>query len=81
MQPIDEADAFIKHSFFKVLTVMRYSDCHESLQKLSPHGGDEDWIALVPPSDTVFPFWIGRGYEEPEPIELPSGWKVYIGAH
>ena len=30
------------------IVVWRYADAPESLRALSPHGGDEDWLAVVP---------------------------------
>lgn len=31
------------------IRVWRWQDAPEELQALSQHGGDEDWVALVPP--------------------------------
>lgn len=32
----------------KYIRVWAFEDAPQYLQKLSPHGGDEDWLALVP---------------------------------
>ncbi|GIV03697.1 MAG: hypothetical protein KatS3mg015_2527 [Fimbriimonadales bacterium] len=54
------------------------------LQRLSQHGGDEDWLAVVPPPwdapawmDTGTSFGVCRVGER----ELPGGYVVVIGAH
>ncbi len=41
----------------KAIMVWRYSDAPDEYQRLSPHGGDEDWLAFVP-SDLAGQ-WIG----------------------
>lgn len=30
------------------ITIWRYQDAPKYLQKLSTHGGDEDWLAIIP---------------------------------
>ena len=32
-----------------VILVFHFEDAPEALRQLSGHGGDEDWIAVVPP--------------------------------
>jgi hypothetical protein len=32
------------------IVIWRFEDAPEELQALSDHGGDEDWVALVPPN-------------------------------
>mgnify|MGYP007122140866 CR=1 FL=1 len=71
------------------IRVWRFEDAPEELRNLSTNGGDEDWVALVPPRlrDTYIS-WLqpGRGglgmycvnrYEHPE---LPE-YTVCIGCH
>lgn len=69
------------------IRVWRFEDAPEELRNLSTNGGDEDWIALIPPklAGEYIP-WLARGpfgvcdvdnYEHPE---LP-GYKVKIGCH
>lgn len=69
------------------IRVWRFVDAPEELKALSPHGGDEDWIALVPPklADEYIgwleygPFGPHRIWEYVHP-ELP-GYVVKIGVH
>ena len=70
------------------IRVWRFQDAPEELRMLSQHGGDEDWLALIPPklSDEYIP-WMDSGstfgccdVSEQEHPELP-GYKVRIGAH
>ena len=44
------------------IKVYRFEDAPEELRILSTNGGDEDWIAIVPPSlqDDYFP-WLEEG--------------------
>ena len=70
------------------IRIWKFDDAPEELQALSRNGGDEDWVALIPPKlvDEWIPFLeqgtsFGccsvREYEHPE---LP-GYKVRIGSH
>jgi len=71
------------------IRVWRFVDAPEELRRLSQNGGDEDWLALVPPrlANAYIP-WMedGRGgfgcccVDEHEHPELP-GYKVRIGSH
>jgi hypothetical protein len=69
------------------IRVWRFQDAPEELRNLSTHGGDEDWLALVPPilNDKWIP-WLKEPtfgcccVSEHGHRELP-GYKVYIGAH
>lgn len=70
------------------IRIWRFEDAPEELQELSRRGGDEDWIALVPPklADEDIP-WLDSGtafgccdvsrHVHPE---LPE-YIVYIGSH
>ena len=73
-----------------VIRVWRFEDLPEDLRSLSDHGGDEDWLALIPPAlaeDHIGwcdPYSTGpfgcceiSEYEHPQ---LP-GYVVRIGAH
>lgn len=67
------------------IRIWRYEDAPEDLQALSPHGGDEDWLALVP--SYLSRAWI-PWLEEPHFAccsvsrhELPGGAILVIGAH
>jgi hypothetical protein len=68
------------------ITVWSFYDAPYDLQALSPHGGDEDWLAEVPPQfDYVS--WMESGSHfgccdvstHPHPTKM--GWTVRIGAH
>lgn len=69
------------------IRVWRFEDAPKELQDLSTNGGDEDWVALIPPrlKDAYIP-WLEQpsfgccdvdSYEHPE---LP-GYTVKIGCH
>lgn len=69
----------------QAIQVWAFDDAPGELQKLSGHGGDEDWLALVPKA------YVGRWipWLEEGPFgscsvsihELPDGSTVHIGAH
>ena len=70
------------------MRVWRFADAPMELRELSVAGGDEDWLALIPPAlaeewvpwmdeGTSFGYYKVREYEHPE---LP-GYKVRIGQH
>lgn len=69
------------------ITVWRYRDAPLELQ-ISENGGDEDWLAEVPPE--FIDEWIGWmdrytsfGYFCVDEHDHPTkpGWKVRIGCH
>lgn len=73
-----------------MIRVWRFEDAPPQLQSLSEHGGDEDWLAVVPiefdgrtDMDWLLRNGIGCfGVCETSRHELPmSGRVVYIGAH
>lgn len=70
------------------MRIWRWKDAPEELKNLSEHGGDEDWVALLPPrlADDFIP-WLESGtsfgccdVSEHTHPELP-GYIVKIGAH
>jgi hypothetical protein len=70
------------------IAVWRFEDAPKELQALSPHGGDEDWVAVVPPHlAQEFIGWMQLGTrfgvfdmsEHPHPT-IP-GAVVRIGCH
>ena len=76
------------------IKVWRYYDAPEELRKLSPHGGDEDWLALIPAdmeSETWVEFATNSEYSNPasrafgccdiSEHRLEDGSLVRIGAH
>lgn len=70
----------------RLIKVWRFRDAPDELRALSPHGGDEDWLALVPPSlvDVWIP-WLSDsgpfGVCDISKKLLPDGNTLYIGAH
>lgn len=68
----------------RLIRVWRFGDAPSALRALSRHGGDEDWLAVVP-RGMGQPDWTqsGTGFawcrvsEHPQ----PDGTTVYIGAH
>lgn len=70
------------------IRIWSWRDAPEELRALSPHGGDEDWVALIPPkmSGRYIP-WLEEGsafgccsVSINQHPELP-GYEVRIGAH
>lgn len=69
----------------KTIRVWAWEETPEHLKALSTHGGDEDWVAFVPPH--YADHWIGWlesgtpfGVCEVYKYECSNG-VVYIGAH
>jgi hypothetical protein len=69
------------------IIVWAFDDAPEKYRSLSTHGGDEDWVALLPPSirSAEDVWWMHAGgafaifdYSE---HPLPDGRTVVIGAH
>lgn len=72
----------------EAIQVWRFEVAPQELRDLSHHGGDEDWVALIPPSHTAE--YIGCAEpggafgccdvsEHNHPTK--PGYKVRIGAH
>ena len=64
------------------ILVWRFWQAPDIYKALSPHGGDEDWVAFVPESlrDVYIP-WLERlGVCSLSEHEVDGG-IVYIGAH
>lgn len=71
------------------ISVWRFHDAPAELQELSPHGGDEDWLAEVPAvvHQSHYLGWMESGTafgvcqvsEHGHPSK--PGWRVFIGAH
>jgi hypothetical protein len=70
------------------IAVWRFHEAPEGLRALSTHGGDEDWLAELPPSfDDDPPDWLYRLAASAggdlilhnHPSKL--GWKICIVAH
>lgn len=69
------------------ITVWAWEDAPADLQALSEHGGDEDWVALVPLkySEAWRLGWLERidSSHSPQVVAHPSisNFEVWIGAH
>lgn len=69
----------------KAILVWSWEDAPEEYRKLSSHGGDEDWLALLPPDFGELPDWMESGSQfgccDVTEHILPNGYRVVIGAH
>ena len=70
----------------EAIRVWRFYNAPQKYQQLSDHGGDEDWIALVPKGmdpDAINWAWEGTAFGrcDVQRIDLPTGEVVLIGAH
>lgn len=71
------------------IQIWPYHLAPEEYKKLSHHGGDEDWVALIPTeikeeiTKYGLPFWLEKidTTHEPQEINMPNGDLVLIGAH
>lgn len=70
-----------------MICVWRFRDAPEAYRDLSPHGGDEDWVAFVPaPLADQYIGWLEQGTAfgccDVSRHDLPdASGTVYIGAH
>lgn len=68
------------------ILVHAFHQAPEELRRLSGHGGDEDWLAEIPPHVEI-PDWMNSGTPfgrcDTSEHDHPTlyGWKVVIGAH
>lgn len=76
------------HGKKRLIRVYAFSDAPKRFQILSGHGGDEDWLAILPPhyKDNPPPWMMSGtsfGVCDTQFIEHPekSGWTIAIGAH
>jgi hypothetical protein len=69
----------------KLIKVWAFYDAPKELQALSPHGGDEDWLALVPPNyPSGYISWLQSGSSFgccDVSVHVTDLGTVYIGAH
>lgn len=69
-----------------MIKIWRFHEAPQEYQALSGHGGDEDWLALVPKEmkDDYMP-WLESGSTfgvcDISIHDLPNGDQVRIGAH
>jgi hypothetical protein len=68
-----------------LLRVWSFYDAPAALRDLSEHGGDEDWVLLIPPQYSRYVSWAEGGQRfgpcDVSEHQLPNGWEVRIGAH
>lgn len=80
------SDVLSNHKDRECVRIWRFEKAHEAFQMLSTNGGDEDWVALIPPSMSEEYFgWMEEGSPfgccDVSEYDLPWGWKVRIGSH
>lgn len=63
----------------RAILIWNFDDAPEPLKNLSPHGGDEDFVIVVPPGLTLPP-WI-TPWQEMSFHTLHDGSVVMIGCH
>lgn len=72
------------------IKIWRYKDAPAELQ-VSTNGGDEDWLAEVPPhvaedyipwlEDESFGCCARDTYPHPDPVKREMGWDIVVGSH
>lgn len=85
-RPIANAGAGDALGDAEPIRVWPFYDAPEEYQKLTPHGGDEDWLAVIPASyKGPRPMWMDDGTAfgccDVSEHALPDGSRVFIGAH
>ena len=77
-----------ERTYQPAIKVWEFRDAPAYLRELSTHGGDEDWLAVLPPAYADDPpswMWSGTGFGvgDVEFYNHPDcdGYKVAIGAH
>jgi hypothetical protein len=66
------------------IRVWAFKEAPKQFKDLSTNGGDEDWVALVPPG-YGYVGWLEDGTQfgccDVSSYDQPDGYKVYIGSH
>ena len=69
----------------RAIYVWSFYDAPAFLQRMSEHGGDEDWIVVMPSGHSALEWchWLNcmSHGEEPSRYDLPCGAVVFIAAH
>ena len=70
----------------RTIQVWRWEDAPEDFRQMSKYGGDEEWVALVPPALAGERIgWIGEGGtpfgQHVQRKALADGSELCIGAH
>ena len=66
------------------IQIWEWHNAPDVLRRHSDHGGDEDWVILVPPGGVsmAVEFFIDRnGYGDPTRVTLEDGSTLFIIAH
>ena len=70
---------------FNTICVWEWDRAPQALKDLSTHGGDEDGVAVIPPSYSEIPYCISKlwssGYIDPQIITASDGTRIVIWAH
>lgn len=76
-------DAIVLYDRHTTILVWQWEHAPDALRSLSPHGGDEDWVAFIP-TGLARPAWTEEGSSFGcccvSETETPKG-LVLIGAH
>jgi len=77
----------VKQQQQEPILIWRFEDAPEPYKAYSDHGGDEDWLAILPvnwPADNL-PLWMEEGRPfgccAVHEFRLPTGQRIVIGAH
>lgn len=69
----------------KPIQVWAWEDAPAEFKALSSHGGDEDWVALIPKEFQwkMTPMWLEEPHfgNDVSHHELPDGSVIHISAH
>jgi hypothetical protein len=74
----------LKEEKMKCIKVWKWDDAPAEYRQLSPHGGDEDWLAFIP--ESMKEEWIpwmedGRGFGCDVSEHSVKGGIIRIGVH
>ena len=67
----------------RAIIVWAFGDAPDAYREMSNNGGDEDWIALLPPNFEWTPFWLEKldTCMSPQEYLIADGYKIIIGSH
>lgn len=64
------------------IVVWPFEKAPKVYQEMSNNGGDEDWVALVPPTILYLPLWLDHlGSDQPQEYEIAEKFRIFIGSH
>lgn len=81
-----QAEPLISEKGYKLpIQIWKFEGAPKLYQEMSDAGGDEDWIALIPPNlfDYGLPFWMESmdSLHRPQIYDIALGYKVVIASH